>query len=622
MIRIEPYNPDSAIIQGFSVDADGLSGTDNYELDTEAAEMAIDRYLADRDRMYTDPPADLDGTISWLIHGLARIPWLWEDFHVYFLLAKLRLLLDDDPQAVTCDGPVDNSVDSAVAHLCTTYDVEYRPCLHFTNTNNPDKTLRSAFNAFGTRLPSPLFEVAAHVRLWLLYVLFVVFRPLVLELYARGRESTEVRIWLNAFKDHSHRFVDAPSELADRGVQVGFAVYDEYAMSGVTAFVHRGFEALRDALDTEEPIHVEWFATPRAFRRAIRVTPRVQNAMRRVAVKARNEADSPESIYLAKQVETISTRFAFQTLFMEVALQGFADAYDDDTWVHARPATKDLPRLMALIGDREDITTVAVAPHYYSKRRISSRFTEREINGPEARTLPDLNAVFEPLSAKRYREQGMSPSKIAVVSDKAESEARVLPKGGDRTPNPDSASADTPSPATPPSDGTPSRILVVLDNHLDNKPLVDAIERAIPDVSDVKLVFKPHPFYPPPDGLFEGLTDDVFEVTAPDASLADLVDDCDICMAVYSTATFPALSRAIPVVWVPFVSPNHIWMDLMEDVGIRTEDPEHLGDTLDRLINDERFYVEQARECERFAGRHLVPDADAPSLAKVLEETL
>lgn len=618
MIRIDSFDPDSKIVWGFRLDVDGFTGTDYYELDQQAAQSAINRYLDHRERLYTDAPPELDGTTSWLIHGLARIPWLWEDFQVYYLFAKLRIVLADEPQAVNCVVSVDRPVDSALAQLCEEFDVEYSSPVKSTSTleagGTLDSWIASLIGGFSTRLSAAL----ARLQLWLMFYLFAGVRPFVVKIYKITRSQADTRILLNAFKDHSHRFFDAPAELENRNRRVGYAVYDEPAMSGLKPFIRRGLRTVRRTVDPEEPVHVEWYATLSAFRTTIEKTSEFRSTLASVAGRAGTNADSPEFSYLAGQLQTLSTNMAFQVLFKKAAFEGFADNFADQTWVHARPPTKDIPRLMAMVGERKGITTVAVAPHYYSETRVSSRFTGIEVNDEEAVTLPDLNVVFEPLSARRFKNEGLPSTTIAIARDKAANEARVIADGPKIPGRREISSVGSPSG----SDGGPARVLVLLDEPLDNRNLIQALERGVANRTDVELVFKPHPFYPPGDDLFEGFRADRFDVTAPDADLAELVETCDICLSIYSTAAFPALARAIPVVWVPFVSPNHILMDLTSEVGLRADDSEELVNQLDRLVREDSFYEEQARACARFADRELVPDADAPSLADLLEQTI
>lgn len=661
MIHVEPDGI------GFEVDADALSATDAYELDRQAVSAAIDRYLDHRERLYANPPPELDDTTLWLVYALGRSTRAWMEFHVYFLLAKVRALLTEAPQPVETTCELDESIERALADLCDEHEVEFHSSAaerstadhestteHGLSTDQDTRTddgpstrpgsaterdqsdhpirLGSRYDWAGRRLGvlthhvrSRATESVERGRRWLLFLLFVVVRPLVLRLYASARGSVDVRFWLHPIEPHRERFFGAPADMASRGQQVGYAVYDVVAIRGLTGFLRRGVETVLTAFDPDEPVHVEWYAEPMGLFRALRATPGLSEAIRRTGQAAVNTADSPEYAYLARQVESVSDELVFHLLFIERAIDGFGSRFDDGAWSHPRSPTKLTSRLTALVGDREGIATVAIAPHYFAETRINTRLTDTETEGREAYTLPDVCAVFEPRSATTLRKQRV-PSEVVVARDKVESETGRI--AHDELP---AETAETESEATgrsrqedptrsrvSPSDDGHKRMLVIMDLPDENAELVDILSAALRDRTGVELVFKPHPFYPPDGTLFEGLDVD-FEVTAPDAALADLVESCDVCVTIYSTAAFPALVEAIPVIWVPFVTSGHIRMDLMTEVGIRADEPGDVAAALERLVDDEAFYAEEAEACAAFAARELVPDGDAPWLADVLE---
>lgn len=616
MIHIERYgvSKSSPIPHGFRVNVDGLSNAESYELDRQAAQLAIDRYLDHRERLYADSPEEIDGTTLWLVYGLGRSPRIWEEFYVYFLLTKLRIILSEDPQPVEFVGTVDQEVDSALTSLCEEYDVKYYPSSPHNPSNKYGDPFRSGFNGFVRKLLHPFLKAFTRIQYWLIYFTLIVVRSVVLKLYELIRRPVEVRFWLHPLEPHRNRLFDAPADLESRGRRIGYALYDYTAMNGLHAFIRRGVLTLRRAFDPDQPINVEWYADPAAVRRAIVVAPRICNAIQRAAEQAREKAECPEFTYLTRQLDTVSTDLIFQFLFIENAIEEFSKEIDDDAWCLPRSPTKLTTRLISLAGDQEDITTVAVIPRYHSDTRISCRFTNSGVEGKEAIALPDLCVVFEPLSAKTLRGENL-PSKIVVARDKVETEA-CTNDGGNGSLNRLAATASSFAP-TPPCH--PIRVLIILEDPVDNLELVNAIKCTIHDFPDVRLVFKPHPFYPPDESLFTGLTSIDFEVTPPDASLANLVQSCDICIAMYSTATFPALSQATPIIWVPFASPNHIWMDLMDEVGIRADDPEDIVDALKRLVRDDTFYNKNATECSKFAHSKLIPNTDAPTLADLLD---
>lgn len=630
MIRVERHQI------GYRVDADGLSGADLYDLDCRAVGRSIDRYLAHRELLYANPTPALEDTTLWLVYALGRSTRVWPEFHVYFLLARLRLLLARQAQPVQGVAPLDDAVEGAIADLCAEHEVQYRSDSDEETPTDTRNWVRCPIPAFHRGLLERVVGLADRLRLWVVVFLFLAVRPVVLKLYAFARRSVDVRFWLHPVEPHRDRFFDAPGDLNSRDNTIGYALYDVVAVSGVWSFVTRGLRTIRTAFDTDAPVHVEWYADPSELRAALWATPRLREEIRRAGRELGQPADSPEFTYLTGQVEGVSTELVFHLLFIELAVDGFAETVDDDTWTHPRSPTKLTSRVTALFAGEQNISTVAIAPHYFSETRINIRFTDTEIDGWEANTLPDRCAVFEPRSATTLREQAL-PADVVVACDKVETEADIPgPDMADRTDEPTSAPpssspspsslpwsepSPTPMPAPDPPTGQDSmELLVILDLPRENAELVGALEYAVRDIPDVEIVLKPHPFYPPDDTLLEELPEDAVTVAAPDAPLADLARSCDVCVTIYSTAVFPALVWAKPVVWVPFVSPGHVRMDLIDEVGIRADDREEIATVLDRLLDDEPFYVETARECRLFAARELVPDGSAPSLADVLEE--
>lgn len=622
MIRVEHYvdDDDETILDtqfhGFQIYLDGLSASELFELDRRSVRKAIDRYISHRERLYTDPPTELNGTGVWLIHGLGRLPadTLWGEFHVYFLLARLRFLLSENPQPVTCSETVDPEVSDALASLCKEFNVEFYPRFQQTNKPNPSQTIHSFLAALGDRILHLTKTTLAYLRPYLIFVLFMFVRPVILKLYDVTREPVDVRFWLHPVEDHMTRLYDVPTDLASREFQVGYALYDAVAMSSLTNFIWRGFKTILRALDPDQPVPVEWYINPTDFREAIKKAPCLVKEIQDLGSQAQEQATTPEFTYLARQLETVSFRIVLQILLYERAIEGFSVDVNDEIWCHARGLAKPTSRLLAIAGERVEITTVGVSPHYHSKTRVGYQFTDPDVNGPGTIALPDLYVVFEPQSATMLREQQL-PSRIAVARDKIEAETYP---NGDGNVIQNCLMTTAPLSVSPP-DGSSTKVLVILTLPADNREIVESIEAITGDIPDIQFVFKPHPLIPHSDRLFDGLQDINFEVTSPDASLADLIGSCDICIAMYSSAAIPALARATPVVWVPLGSPNHVRMDLIAEVGIRADDPDHLAKALERLVQDETFYGEQARECARFAENNLVPMDDAPSLADLIE---
>lgn len=306
----------------------------------------------------------------------------------------------------------------------------------------------------------------------------------------------------------------------------------------------------------------------------------------------------------------------FQYLFTEQALDQFAGEVNDEIWCYAHPVNVNICKMMNLVGERNGISTVNVAPHYYSWTRISNRFSEREVQGPERIALPDMFVVFEPRSKRNLKEQGIDSRKIVVARDKVEAEAGSIDniysncytRNFKKTPSVKSIRSEI------------TRILVILHTPKENADLVEAVEKAAREISDIEVVFKPHPFFPPDDQLFDMFKSGDYKVTSPDTEFEKIIKKCDICISIYSTAAFPVLINAIPVVWVPFVGENFVFMDLLNDIGIRADEPDDLVNTLDRLIHDETVYNKQAQDCAEFAAEELVPEANSPSLASVLND--
>lgn len=622
MIRVEYYVDEDkpvadAKFHGFQIDADGLSSSEMFELEQRAARKAIDRYLDHRERIYADMPAELDNRNIWLIRGLARLPanTLWEEFQIYFLLARLRLLLGENPESVKCVATVNQEVSDALASLCEEFNVKYYSDFQDPIGPNPTHTIHSSLVAFGSGLHDLFTDAVAYFRPWLILSLFVFLRPIILKLYDVTSTPVDVRFWLHPFEDHLTRLYDAPSDLDSRGYQIGYALYNFHAMASVKFFVLTVLKTIRKAFEPDRPVPVELYIDPSDFRRSLTEAPRIREAIQGVGSRAKEQADSPEFRYLARQLEKVSNQIIVQSVLIERAIEGFSESVTDEVWSIPRGITKITPRLLAVVGERNDITIVGVSPHFTSETRVGYHLSNPVVDGPEAISLPDIYVVFEPLSAETLREQ-QPPSRIAVARDKMEAEACVNEGGNINQKHLKSSNSSLVSPP----DASQTRVLVILTLPADNREIVEAFKSITEDIPDVKLVFKPHPLIPQPDGLVNGLQDIDCEVTSSNASLADLIETCDICIAMYSTAVIPALARATPVIWAPLSSPNHVRMDLITEVGIRADDPNDLARTLKRLVHDERFYIDQARECVMFAENKLVPDPDAPSLANLIEE--
>lgn len=595
----------------FQIDVEGQSGKDSIELDRRAARLARDRYHDHLDSIYGSSPAELQGTITWLM--LPRGNRVWKAFRGYFLHAKLEILLSENPQPVNrrCDmGP---AIDGMLARLCDAHDVEY----HVTSEARSSPRVHgptSTFDAFESQFPQRVDSVA-YIRRWVIYLLFVALRPVIVNLYKIVRDPVSVRFWIHPTLPDRDRFFDAIATLNSGRRRAGFACYDRNITTGVRAFLSHTVETIRQAFDPDRPVPVEWFAKPAELRRAIKLAPHIAEMTRLTGKRASKQFD-PDFTILAGQMQTITTDAVFQALLHESAIDGFADEVSDDVWTHTQNLSKFLPRLLSVIGERADIATVAVANHYISETRITDGFTDREIDGAESVILPDLFVVWEDRSLATLRNQGIAAEKVVVARDKVEAEAKDLEEGYEIQ-----KSARTNVSAPTENDNVRRlRVFVPLQETSDDIGLSAALEYVSNSLPYVTFVLKPHPYFNPHDSLLELLDDDNFVITAADTSFADVIEVCDVCVSVYSTATFPALAQAVPVVWAPFASPTHFFMDLIGEVGIQTTDAEELADAIERLALDEIFYEEQARECAEFADRELVPDADVPSLAEVLSE--
>lgn len=596
----------------FQIDVDGQSGDDSIELDRRAARLARDRYHDHLDRIYAGPPAELEGTITWLM--LPRGNRVWKAFRGYFLHAKVEILLSENPQPVHRGCDVGPAIDGMLARLCDAHDVEYHVTSESGSTER-EQGPGSALDAFENRFPQHEDTVAS-IRRWVIYLLFVALRPFIVNLYTMVRESVIVRFWVHPTLPDRDRFFDAPATLNSGRRRAGYACYDGTITDGVRAFLSHTVETTRQAFDPDHPVPVEWFAEPADFRRAIELAPHVAELTRLTGKRASERSTSPDFRLLAAQLETVSTDAVFRALLLESAVDGFADEVSDDVWTHTQNLSKFLPRLLSVVGERADVDTVAVANHYISETRITDGFTDREIHGPESVILPDLFVVWEDRSSAALRDQGIAADKVEIARDKVEAEARDLDEGYEiREP----ATANTAT-STGTGNDRQVRVFVPLQETSDDVGLSAALEHVSNSLPNVTFVLKPHPYFTPHDSLLELLDDDNFVMTAADTSFADVIEVCDVCVSVYSTATFPALARAVPVVWAPFASPTHFFMDLIGEVGIQTADAEELADAIERLALDETFYEKEARECAEFADRELVPDADAPSLAEVLVE--
>lgn len=622
MIDVEYYVEDEETLinsefHGFQIDVDGLSPGDLFEIDRKAASVAIERYLADRERLYDGAPARLKRTNLWLVRGLGRLPasTLWVEFQVYFLLARLRLVLSENPQPVRCIPTVDRPVSDGIKLICEEFEVEYVPEFRDGNLGNNGRSKTSVLEDTKRRLNEKIGGAYGRLRPWLILGIFVLVRPAILALYQFTQMRVDVRFWLHPFEDHLTRLYGAPDDLQSRGFRTGYALYNFHAMVSLKRFVSTGLETIRRGFEPDRPEPVEWYLNPREFLGALLEAPRLRDTIRHVGREASERADTPEFAYLARQSETASTRLVVQSLLIERAIEGFSNHVTDEIWCIPRGLTKITPRLIATIGERADLTTVAVSPHFTAKTRVGYHLTEPETEGRAQKTHPDMYVVFEPLSEETLRKQ-QPPSRLAVARDKMEVETL---ESGALAECQEEIATNTPSSISAPDD-SPPRVLVLLTVPADNNKIVDALESISDDLSDVELVFKPHPLVPRENGLTDGLQDVNVEVTPPEASLADLIGTCDICIAMYSTAAIPALARATPVVWAPLGSPNHLRMDLITKVGLRADDPDDLASAIERLVEDGAFYIEQARECAKFSKEELIPDPDVPSLAELIED--
>lgn len=603
---------------GFQIDHDGLSNDELFEVDRRAARQAIDRYLADRESLYHSASSELKQTNLWLVRGLGRLPAdnLWQEFQVYFLFARLRILLSENPQPVKCAAAVNQTVSDELETLCKEFKVEYVSNFRESNGFNNCHPCTSVLRGIKSRLHTWSNGAFGRLRPWLILSIFIIVRPIVLVLYSITRTEVDFRFWLHPFEDHLTRLYDSPSDLESRGYQIGYALYNYHAMVSLKLFISEGIKTIRHAFEPERPEPVEWYLNPGDFLEVLMEAPRLRESIQLVGSQARDRADSPEFTYLARQAESVSRRLVVQSLLIERAIEGFSEHVKDETWCIPRGLTKITPRLLAIIGNGADITTVGVSPHFISETRVGYHLSNPEIEGQARVSLPDMYIVFEPRSAETLRKQH-PPSRIAVTRDKMEAETL---ENGDKTEIQERLPSTNSSAVSPPDDSQP-RVLVIMTVPPDNREIVDALESITGDVPNVQLVFKPHPLVPWRDDLIDGLQDINVEVTAPEASLSDLIRACDICISMYSTAAIPALAQAIPVVWVPLGSPNHVRMDLITEVGIRADDPDDLARALERLVQDESFYVEQAQECAKFAEKKLVPSLDMPSFAELIEET-
>lgn len=602
---------------GYRVESDKMSSAELFELDLMAARQALNRYLRHRDRIWNILPSDIQSKTVWKIHGRGRIPikFLWKEFHVYFLIAKIRILLSNDPQPVECDQSIDKTVSLAVVDICEDFDVEYRGPYPQTNQNNHNSLLHIFYRDYLSKL-NILNITLDSIQRWLILFLYTFVRPVVLKLHHNDRLSTDVRFWQDPSDDNNTRFQEAPNEVTARGMDVSYATHNFLTVyPGIKTFI-KGFKnTVKNGLNEKNQIPIEWYIEPTEFRRAIYEAPELFKTIQKAVRQTEKRANSPEYIFLAKHIRnTVSTQLLFRLLLIKSAMEGFACSVRKEVWCYSQHPLKVYPRLINDVGEQECIKTIGVAPSYFSERSPGTKYTKSEINGPEAISHPDFWAVFEPGCAETLKKEKIL-SEITVVRDKFEEEVIM-----DRDDRPTCVRKISNNPELLFPNQDKLRVLVLLTIPTDNKVLLESLQEVGECLHDFKFVFKPHPLFPPEDDLFEKFEVIHFAVTSIDASLAKLAESCDICISMYSTAAVPAFARGTPVIWAPLQSPNHIRIDLLEKVGIRADNPEELAESLNRLGKNEVYYQKKVKEGIRFANDKLLPDRHSPSIADIIEK--
>ncbi len=514
-------------------------------IEREAIEVAVDLYYKHTSFWYQKPIISYEGlNIWWFMPGTSRQDNFDDLFYLYFVSSLLRVLIEKyQVSIIRCECDLDDIKKEVIGRICKKKEVVFE--CHFFKKPNIQKIKndqkRSYFNKY-------------------INLLFRILQPFVKAYYKIL--GTRIKYWfcLHESKPHKLRYSSAPDLLKKRGEKIGFVFHGT-----------DNEDSVKKLFRSPGTVCVNWFITPKMEKELKKEAEILKGKIDSYIKKQSFQQSEPEFKYYLKKINQVSIDFLYKYLFFYKAYRQFAKSCKNSFWFHARPINSPHSRVITGAVQSSRKKVCSVAPHFYSAKRLTNSFLKEEFSSENVRSLPSLFMVQEKISREVLLKY--FPKEHIYIFNKHPDANDYIDK----------------------EDSINFCILVLLQMPDENIKLTTTLMEALKDITGCHIQFKPHPSHPMDEVCSSLIASKIsFEILKPEESLEQCILKCDICISIYSTATFIAMKLGKPIIWLPFISYNYLFLEeIYQKVGMISVDANDLNENIKKLMRNKSLYEQE-----------------------------
>lgn len=590
---------------GYRLDIEGLSSKDEYLLNEMAIKKSTQRFLNDMNTIYSLPIATYNGVnILWENNRIRRIDGFSTQSYFYFICAKLRILLEENAVEVQCYCDLNKSMYSTLKALCKECGTKIRRVdrkLSYTEAAikyNPIKKAKPKV----TRIDS-LFSTTKKIFNKLLEI---ALRPIILGMYnlLLKRANKDGVIWFHVL----YQKMPIPNYLKWRFGLLGDHLSERNQLKGYFFFSNNDkFKVINDIIRgfyTREPvICLNWYITDKRRKMLLHSANRIKASINEAINALAFNNNGAEFDYLLNATKRISAINILNKLEQYDATLQFSKKLNKTLFIQAEAFLKNRYCIAAL--RKQGHRVLSVSDRFYTKNRLSNIVVEQELSENNSITLPDSYAIFDQISKQTLMDNSFETNSIHIF--KRGSDLQHLQNKQQNSNN----------------DEKPFTILILLQT-LEDKPLqiIQDVVRAVEEQQqkNAHIIIKSHPNFPPEADVLtflEGINISHSLYTEA-IDMDELTSKCDIAISAYSTATLTAVAQGKPIIWLPYISLNSLFLkDVYDSVGIKATDPSMFRSSIQNLITDKGFYQDMCEQSTTFSQEFLNPSEEIDTMTLV-----
>ncbi|WP_368658040.1 hypothetical protein AB3Z07_24535 [Metabacillus halosaccharovorans] len=498
----------------------------------------------------------------WLVHpALVKQDRFNHLFNMYFVSAKLRFVLDRKKLDITSSINLRKEEVIFINNLAEEYSVHFL----YVSQKNLDLQVENGMN-FGGDKGNIIRKIKSLINSdFTSEFVFYIMQPLFKNYYRKKFDSRDIWFSIHETKPHKRRYGNT-FEKIDR--KYGFFYYSNQNV------VKTG--SLIKSILKKDTVLIDWFLSPKDQRKLRKEAKLIKSKIINYEWNCGSENKfKNEFYYIVTEISKVQQDKIYNILKIAHAYEAFLNIQKHKVIVCSQPLTNFDLRLLAVATKKYRHTLISVAPHFYSVNRLTNTFSivERKY---DFLVLPDYYFVENQLSKWNLVLNGIEESRIFIRKQKNK-KTDLINK----------------------NTSTKFKVLFVLQMPYENESILRIITQFLEEnnIEGIEFVIQPHPAYPLTveqmmivnelTTLYNGK----IEVVGSKISIENTINECDICVSVYSTATFYAASVRKPVVWIPFVSKNYLFYEeVYNNFGIMTYDVSNFRKIILKLCTDRLYY--------------------------------